>query len=210
MRREFCKESGEYTPLNWLQSTNLAQQPASTIQYIDTGVKLSDNYIRVCCKLMFVDGVGGVVVGGRDNNGGFQLQSHNYYRMLRLYNGTDTFDTPSNIISKNTDYEIEAVCDGASQSITYNGITVSTNKSSLLPLTCANNIGMFASIRTGTIIGDNKIKIYWLQIYGRDGNKVRDFLPMLRTNDGKPGMMDLVENVFYTLSNPNASEFLYG
>ena len=55
-------------------------------------------------------------------------------------------------------------------------------------------------------VGDST-RIYYLKIYN-DGILVRDFIPVHRKSDGKIGMLDKVENKFYT--SPNGAEFTGG
>ena len=45
-----------------------------------------------------------------------------------------------------------------------------------------------------------------IQIYEND-ILVRDFIPCIRKQDNKPGLYDIVNNVFYT--NQGTGEFLY-
>lgn len=51
------------------------------------------------------------------------------------------------------------------------------------------------------------IKIYYLT-FSRDGKLLRDFIPVRRRSDGKVGLLDRVENKFYT--SPNGAEFVGG
>ena len=51
------------------------------------------------------------------------------------------------------------------------------------------------------------IKIYYLT-FTRDDELLRDFIPVRRRSDGKVGLLDRVENKFYT--SPNGAEFVGG
>ena len=50
-------------------------------------------------------------------------------------------------------------------------------------------------------------RIYYCQIYNNN-NILRDYAPCYRKSDNKPGMYDLVNNVFYT--NSGTGQFLIG
>ncbi len=52
-------------------------------------------------------------------------------------------------------------------------------------------------------------KIYSFIIY-ESGAKVRHFIPCYRTSDSKPGMYDLINDVFYTNAATSGSDFTYG
>lgn len=54
---------------------------------------------------------------------------------------------------------------------------------------------------------DNTMKIYSYRL-SQNGVCVRQFIPVLRNSDSKPGMYDLVNDVFYT--NAGSGEFTYG
>lgn len=68
-------------------------------------------------------------------------------------------------------------------------------------LFCTNTKG------TGLYQPGDSVRIYYLKIYN-DGILVRDFIPVRRKSDGKIGMLDKVENKFYT--SPNGAEFTGG
>ena len=53
----------------------------------------------------------------------------------------------------------------------------------------------------------SKIKMYYFQMYDKDGTLVRDFIPVLDPN-GTPAMLDRVENKLYY--NQGSGQFLYG
>jgi len=54
---------------------------------------------------------------------------------------------------------------------------------------------------------DSTMKIYSYRL-SQSGVCVRHFIPVIRTSDSKPGMYDLVNNVFYT--NAGTGEFTWG
>ena len=68
-------------------------------------------------------------------------------------------------------------------------------------LFCTNTKG------TGLYQPGDSVRIYYLKIYN-NGILVRDFIPVRRKIDGKIGMLDKVENKFYT--SPNGKAFTGG
>lgn len=213
-RREYSKtqggESSEFIRLLYLQS-NSAMSPGSLGEVIDTGYKVLSNNVIVQCKIQFVGGVYGSIISSRDSNGGVQIQGLSNYWCFRIWNGKATLDTNRNSIVTGVDYEVEVICNGSQHTITYNGNTKSSTNASFIPLTCSYNLGLFNSIRgeiPSALSSSSNLRIYYLKLFD-DGNLVRDFVPVLREVDNKPGMLDLVNNVFYTQINPNAPEFTY-
>ena len=58
------------------------------------------------------------------------------------------------------------------------------------------NMMIFANIRTGSIDGYGKLKLYYFKIY--EGNTlIRNYVPCKRKTDNKPGLYDIINNVFY-------------
>lgn len=47
-------------------------------------------------------------------------------------------------------------------------------------------------------------------LYDTDGNVMQRLVPRVRAADGKPGMLDLVTNEFFTNQNPEGEDFTYG
>lgn len=52
-----------------------------------------------------------------------------------------------------------------------------------------------------------KGKIYSIKLYGNNNELIRNYVPCYRNSDTKPGLYDLVNNVFYT--NIGTGEFTY-
>lgn len=52
-----------------------------------------------------------------------------------------------------------------------------------------------------------KGKIYSIKLYGNNNELIRNFIPCYRNSDNKPGLYDLVNNVFYT--NQGTGDFTY-
>ena len=203
--KEHSSES-VYRKLSYLRSTTAAGEP-SVASYINTGLKLVENYIKVKTKIRFVCGIYGSLLSGRDSTGGFQVQGYTAASKLRFYNGVGAVDIGPRL-SINTDYEIEFICNGTNISLILNNSSY-TSSNGKTPLTCSQNLGMFASIRNTGITSESNMRIYYCKIYNSSGTILRDFQPMLRIADQKPGMFDYITNSFYTQANPSASEFEY-
>lgn len=213
MKREhFTISNTQYTVLNYLQST-AQMNNGNDGQFIFTGYTLTENYIRVKTKCIFLkmysDGSGGgSIIAGRSSSGGFQFQLHR--NGLRLYNGNGAWDTTSSH-KINQEFVVDIICNGSNQSINVNGSTYSRNSSSYIPLVCGNELALFNSWRrTYPLVSCSCAKIYYLQIYNSAGTLVRDYIPVLRNSDNKPGMFDKVNELFQVNAYPQYGEFLYG
>ena len=209
MKREYEEHSSEsvYRKLSFLRSTNTSSE-TSTASYINTSLKLVENYIKVKTKIRFVGGIYGSLLSGRDSTGGLQVQGYNGSSKLRFWNGVGASVDIGSTLQKNTDYEIEFICNGKNISLTINNSSY-TSSNGKTPLTCSQNIGMFASIRNTGLDSATNMRIYYCKIYNSSGIILRDFQPMLRIADQKPGMFDYITNSFYTQANPSAPEFEY-
>lgn len=90
------------------------------------------------------------------------------------------------------------ICNGGNISLTYNDKSYTTSNSNLVPITSTENLGMFASIRNNNgIASSSNLRIYYLKLYNSSNVCLRDFCPMLKLIDNKPGMFDYITNEFY-------------
>lgn len=85
-----------------------------------------------------------------------------------------------------------------------NGATLVNQTSGTGVLAPVNNITFLHSWYDGS---NNKGKLHSLKIYDSSGTLVRDFIPVVRDLDSKPGLYDLVGGTFYT--NAGTGEFTY-
>lgn len=67
-----------------------------------------------------------------------------------------------------------------------------------------NELSQYNGIDPGQT--DGKMRLFGMEIYD-NGTIARDYVPTLRTQDGKPGLYDIINNTFYT--NSGTGEFLY-
>lgn len=73
--------------------------------------------------------------------------------------------------------------------------------------TVGSNYGIFGRLSNTIAIQSRPVKIFWFILM--DSNVViRHFIPVVRNTDNKPGMYDLVNDVFYT--NQGTGEFTWG
>ena len=73
--------------------------------------------------------------------------------------------------------------------------------------TVGSNYGIFGRLSNTLAIQSRPVKIFWFILM--DSNVVvRHFIPVVRNSDNKPGMYDLVNDVFYT--NQGTGEFTWG
>lgn len=68
-------------------------------------------------------------------------------------------------------------------------------------------IAIFGVYYNGNLLQQNAIKVYLFDIY-EDGKKIRQFIPCYRRSDNKPGLYDLINDVFYT--NDSGENFILG
>lgn len=67
------------------------------------------------------------------------------------------------------------------------------------------NVILFASNMNGSIRNYSKARLYYFE--GKDSNLHKIMIPALRTQDNKPGLYDIINNVFYV--NSGTGEFQY-
>lgn len=80
-----------------------------------------------------------------------------------------------------------------------------TNKRTLLTIFCLNNYKEYdETTPSPNLFAYMRLKSY--KLYDANG-LVRDFVPKLRLSDNKPGLLDVVNNIFYT--NNGTGEFTY-
>lgn len=82
----------------------------------------------------------------------------------------------------------------------------STSHFTALQGTTGSNYGVFGRLSSSIVMQSRPVRIYWFIMM--DNNiVVRHFIPVVRNSDDKPGMYDLVNDVFYT--NAGTGEFTY-
>ena len=180
----------EYTEVEYIQSTGS--------QYIDTGYKPNTNTeltgkIYATTSSQYVYGV-----HPSSNTKAFSAYVNGNWRFSNKAIST------SGKISLKTDYTVKHNKTG----LWLNGSSIGTY-SSPASFTADYNLYLFAT-NTGTSKSyGTGIRIYDLQIKD-NGVLVRDFVPVKRNSDGKYGLFDTVNRVFYPNANASGANFTAG
>lgn len=185
---------GMYEKIDYISSTGNVNN--SSNPYIDTKCVLSSNFTFQISYMV------------TKTNSAFMFGSRT------VYNSNDEFASSTeylNVGKSSRNYlrvklNNKAILEATQAYYSVNGIkTIIDSKFSkgIYPiwLFCTNTGG------TGLYQAGDSTRIYYLKIYN-DGILVRDFIPVCRKSDGKIGMLDKVENKFYT--SPNGAEFTGG
>lgn len=192
-----------YTYVDYLEAD-------SNKQYIDTGVMVGGAESIEVDSLSIIESGGNAsqwVFGARNgyDNKDFSLRFQNKGLKFRYGVGIDygtsitvgkqyTFKKKANIIN---------IYDGDTQVYTYTFTALSTAPDYSLMLFANNDAGSAA-------LGYEGVRIGVTRIYDSSNNLIRDFRPAVRGSDGVAGMLDVVNDVFYTNANPAGDNFLYG
>ena len=189
-----------YRKVEYLESSN--GNP-----YIDTGISI-DEPCYYTAKIKFQlgathrdsSGIFGTYVGSQQR---FQLFGATSNLTFGIGNGyysqpkDDFVATPHTVIldAKNLSVKL----DGENKQATTNSYTRPNNSSGA-------NICIFASMQSAISTSENS-RIWYVKLLDNDV-LIRHFIPLVRTSDSKPGVYDLVKDVFYT--NQGTGEFTWG
>lgn len=183
-----------YTDLQYIECTGT--------QYIDTLYIPSNNTdIYVHYNVNSIANLNAIIFGAALN-----YNTRAYELFTWGDNQYFTCNNIQNIIKNNiTAGEFEFSCQGSVTTLTDNGVT-STYAITKGVFTSPVSLKIFAQDRNGAINITSQAKLYRI-IIEENGTVVRDYYPKLRIADSKPGLLDVVNNVFYT--NAGSGEFLY-
>lgn len=182
----------KYQQVEYLESTGT--------QYIDTGIKSTD---LTAFDMFFIPSE--------------NTQSYQVYLSSET-NGTFTFgESNSDITSVYLRYggNKTLFARGLISSTNQNRAYINNNKEFIVNETNCDSItsDVLGTVDENVYIGhssitnrDGKFKTYRLKLY--TNVLVRNFIPAIRKEDGKPGMYDKVSGQFFT--NAGTGEFLYG
>lgn len=191
-----------YPPTDWQYSfpegyTRLEYLESTGTQYIDTGVtkNLSHTY-RVKGEISWQDVT---------NRQLFGMQGYVYLGVLNGYyqiaqEGTSVTSAPATINNKDA---FDITFDVPNNSCSY----IVNNVSGTHPCVYGPNLVNFYLFILSNMSYECKCRLYSCQIYD-NGTLVRNFVPAKRNSDNKPGMYDLVNDVFYV--NQGTGEFVIG
>ena len=192
-----------YKPLQYLESTGT--------QYIDIGI---NGDLNTKAEILYrypsassVSGSGRVMgsrTGASSNGFGIGTSSGS----IIVNEGVGAYFSNANIgtatvarVVINTWYQTILSQDGAY----FNGTKEEFINGSVTDFTTPNNLKLFGFDNNGTM-GYGKVQISKFKLWS-NGALVRDFVPVLRTLDNKPGMYDKVTGQFFT--NQGTGEFSY-
>lgn len=190
------KLPAEYKEVEYLQS--------SGTQYINTGFKPNQNTRVVTdAHVLSVDGITG---------NGLHIAScigNSKYFTMYIANGAvvgSRFGTqsPLTFSANKPPWNQRQIYDKNKDVTSVSGYSVKANAENFQH---DYAIFLFARNNAGTMDMASKSRIYSCKIYD-NGTIVRDFVPCYRKSDGKVGMYDIVNGVFYV--NKGTGEFLYG
>ena len=187
----------KYTPVEYLESTGT--------QYIDTGIKLSNNSnVEINAKLtatskrksyyLFGSSLDQkrymIAVGSTTDKYLADFKNSSY----RINSSVSAFDSAFHIHKiNNLNYYIDNILQGSQTSLNFSD----TENAYLFDVRGRS---------TDSSVGVQAWQIKYCKIYDND-TLVRNFIPCYRKSDNKPGLYDTVTKEFYT--NQGTGEFLY-
>ncbi len=184
----------EYTQVEYIQSTGGQNINTGFIPNQDTSLELGVNcYRAITSDIWFY--------GARKAYGNSEYSLlYRTGKLFRIDYGNRVVDFPSTLDTP-TFFSIKQ----NKNKVTINGITTSADANNF---TCPVSLYLLTVNIDGTPqTASLAAQIYYCKIYD-DGKLVRDFVPCYRNSDKKPGLYDLVNDVFYT--NAGATDFTYG
>lgn len=169
-------------------------------QWIDTGISPT-NTISLHTHISEITATSAHLLGSRisASSGAFTLSMIGSWAITRVGFGSETFDYLAQPADIEAVVGLQSVINGSSHSF-----TDSVWQSDY-------NIYLFRMNQAGTIASAyDTYKLHYCSIY--DNNVlVRNFIPCYRRADNKPGLYDLVNDVFYTNANSSATQdFIVG
>ncbi len=185
----------DYTLLQYLESTGE--------QYIDTGLQLTADTldITVVSNVEFTDTTSDYSTQSRmfyvsSPHSGVQVYTNNG----RLFNQTNDL-----YILLNTRYNVKTKTTATTRDLVLNG----TERPSTYKRSITDNsiLYLFGNEEWSGNNAGAKLKLYLFKVYKNDV-LVRDFVPVIRNSDGKPGLYDFVSETFFT--NSGSGEFIPG
>jgi hypothetical protein len=199
-----------YPPTDWQYSfpegyTRLEYLESTGTQYIDTGYYLQSNNLKVKVKFTFdfstYSSEKDILGSFGSNRFSIGTLSRKVFAYSRTGNTTDTLTSNTFNGIQTLDSEIIYDYDNSTKEIKIDGNTISGTNT--IPIASTSNLLLLGPNLDRLFIG----KIYYCQIYDNE-TLIRNFVPVKRNSDNKPGMYDLVNDVFYV--NAGTGEFVMG
>lgn len=168
----------EYTELTYIQS--------SGTQYIDTGIKPTQNIVAEC-RLAYLGDIGKGITGARGESSTIRwgLRSDTTAKKFGAYIGT------ASILANAFDDVAHTFKWGAPYGLNVDGTTYSEAISETFNINA--NIVIFGYNNSGTV-AINPARVEWYKIYDNDV-LIRDYMPAIQ--NGRTGLYDKVENKMY-------------
>lgn len=174
----------KYTRLEYIESTGT--------QYIDTGltntaIAKAEYSFSITSNITEVH----AIAGSYNSNGS------NYFGLVRLsdnklnYRVRTAFVPCGDVVELNTKYNVDVDIQSNSQSMTCNGVTVTSTYNAV---SASNNIYLF-KINDLSATG-LRGRIYYFKLW-QNGTLVRDLVPVIRNSDNEIGMLDRVSGQFF-------------
>jgi len=198
-----------YLPIEYIESCkNYRVKP-----YIDTGISAADTITRIEAHINKTNNGGsttdnGILFGLFDAPALFYLDQDintTTHRMNIDYTNSSALQLTSSIANASGDKVFVYTRSGNTHSFSVNNETPSTG-SRATNWSSTKHHYLFAYNNNGTAGCFYNCKLYSFKIWVNN-IIARDFVPVLRIYDGKPGLFDKVENKFYT--NAGTGEFRY-
>ena len=194
-------DAPKYTPLNWLQSSDLA--------YIDTGYALKSENCRIETSFTRTSTSSNRYIFGARSSSVFAPGLYLRSGAVSVpFGGNDT-SVISTSISLNTQYEFVIDAQAGTLNVYNNGKNVIANRTTSKSIAVGYPYYLFVANHWGMPGGSygNNVQLSYWRLYD-DGVLARDIIPVLDEN-GVPCMYDQVEKVFHYNAN-TVGEFLYG
>lgn len=198
---EAPKLPDEYQEVEYLESSNGAS-------YIDTGISINSPCYYIT-EIKFQ-----LSATHRNNSGVFGTFIGNNQR-YQLYGGSSnlTFGIGAGYyVQAKDDFVAEphiAILDAKNLIVKLDGENkqATTGSYSRPNNSSSSHIGIFASYQSSIPVSDNS-KIWYVKLWDDNNVLIHYFIPCYRRSDNKPGMYDLVNDVFYT--NAGSGDFTWG
>lgn len=187
----------EYQGVEYLEST--------TTQYINTGIKVTENYVHIVADFYDVDN-GTRNWGSMNNSSPYNFTGFPYISSTgqeQLYIGTDTPNAP---FGKNTRHELDLVADNGNYSLTIDGATTTGTYGG----TVANNynVFLFTCNVAGILSGITKQRHQKFKVMDSTGTALVDLRAVSRKSDSVLGYWDAVSRTM--LTNAGTGSFIAG
>lgn len=195
----------EYQEVEYIKSTYQ--------QYINTGVVISAGYGFEVTAMYdnethpYNDGTIRYICGTRQsyNQNRATIQTQNQFVYVETYYATSIDVIP-------TDRHVYAISNNGvfvDGSLKGSAMILGGGSTPFLIFNISNNGSAIPTSSTAGVDARFWLgRVYNLKLFDNNAEKIHEYIPCYRKSDNKPGMYDIISNVFYT--NLGADEFLVG